>query len=321
MSEEKKIANAKLGALVLAGLLFLVFSLYMIGKNQNIFGSSIIVIAELEEVSGLLPGNNVRFKGMDIGTVSDIEMITDSTIHVSMLIHKSMVPFIQSNAKTTINSDGLMGNKIIQIHPQEQSARPIEAGDILYPMQQLDTDKLIEQLGSSGDYLEKSLINLSQITEKLNHSEALWAVLADPTFSTDLKSAVREFRQAGAHASQLAAEGKSMIAELRAGEGLVNSLFLDTLNAAKLQSSMIQLEQATQEAQQVMRHLNTVLAQVESGSGTAGMVISDSVFKAQILRTMENVEQSTYNFNQNMEALKRNFLFRRYFREKEKEKK
>ncbi|WP_373399350.1 MlaD family protein [Algoriphagus halophilus] len=122
MKKERKIENAKLGVLVLASLIFLVFSLYLIGKNQNIFGSSIKVIAEMQDVNGLLPGNNVRFKGMDIGTVSGIDMKNDSIIHVELLIHKSMQPYIKNNSKTTINTDGLMGNKILHINQMEADA-------------------------------------------------------------------------------------------------------------------------------------------------------------------------------------------------------
>ena len=48
MKEKKKIENSKLGLMVLAGLLFLVYTLYMIGKNQNIFGSSITIISLLK---------------------------------------------------------------------------------------------------------------------------------------------------------------------------------------------------------------------------------------------------------------------------------
>ncbi|PZV80237.1 phospholipid/cholesterol/gamma-HCH transport system substrate-binding protein [Algoriphagus aquaeductus] len=320
MKDDKKIANTKLGAMVMAGLIFLVFSLYMIGKNQNIFGSSLIVIAEVTEVNGLLPGNNVRFKGMDIGTVKDIEMWNDSTIHVRMLIHKSMVPYIQKNALTTINSDGLMGNKIIQIHPQEGTSSPIEKGDILYSLPQMNAEALMGKLETSGEYLEKTLANLAEITEKLNQSEAFWNLLSDPTLSSEIKSSVVEFRNAGANASQLAKEGRDMIRTLREGDGMVNKLFTDTVSAARLDNSLRQLEQAGADAALVMKSVREVLAQVESGQGTAGMILSDSVFKAQMQRTMQNVESSTYNFNQNMEALKRNFLFRKYFKKQEKEK-
>lgn len=320
MKEDKKIATTKLGALVVAGVVFLVFALYMIGKNQNIFGSSIVVIAEVSEVNGLLPGNNVRFKGMDIGTVKDIEMWNDSTIHVRMLIHKSMVPYIQKNALTTINSDGLMGNKIIQIHPQEGDSVPIEAGDILYTMPQMDTDALMGKLENSGEYLEKTLSNLAEITEKLNQSEAFWTLLSDPSLSSEIKSSVVEFRNAGANASQLAKEGRDMIRTLREGDGMVNKIFTDTVSTARLENSLKQLEQAGADAVLVMKSVREIMVQVESGQGTAGMILSDSVFKSQMQRTLQNVENSTYNFNQNMEALKSNFLFRKYFKQQEKQK-
>ena len=81
-----------------------------------------------------------------------------------------------------------------------------------------------------------------------------------------------------------------------------------------------QLEQAGADAALVMKSVREVMVQVESGQGTAGMILSDSAFKAQMQRTMVNVESSTYNFNQNMEALKSNFLFRKYFKKQEKEK-
>jgi phospholipid/cholesterol/gamma-HCH transport system substrate-binding protein len=318
MMENKKIANTKLGALVLTGLIFLVFSLYMIGKNQNIFGSSILVIAEVTEVNGLLPGNNVRFKGMDVGTVRDIDMWNDSTIHIRMLIHKSMVPYIQKNSLTTINSDGLMGNKIIQIHPQEGDSSPIESGDILYSLPQLDTEALMGKLENSGEYLEKTLANLAEITEKLNQSDAFWDLLSDPALSSDIRSSVTQLRNAGANASQLAKEGRDMIRTLREGDGMVNKIFTDTVSAARLENSLRQLEQAGADAALVMKSVREVMVQVESGQGTAGMILSDSVFKDQMRRTMQNVENSTYNFNQNMEALKTNFLFRKYFKKQEK---
>jgi phospholipid/cholesterol/gamma-HCH transport system substrate-binding protein len=35
--------NAKLGLVVMAGLTFIIFSLYMVGKNRSLFGSTFTV--------------------------------------------------------------------------------------------------------------------------------------------------------------------------------------------------------------------------------------------------------------------------------------
>jgi phospholipid/cholesterol/gamma-HCH transport system substrate-binding protein len=321
MKKEKKIANAKLGALVLASMIFLVFSLYLIGKNQNIFGSSIRVIAEMRNVNGLLPGNNIRFKGMDVGTVSAIEMLNDSTIQVELLIHKSMQPFIKNNSKTTINTDGIMGNKILHINPMEGAASPLAPGDILYALPQIDTDEMLETLNSTGNYLEKTLINLTQITEKLNESEALWSLLSEPKLVNDLNVAIRKFKDAGANAAEITESGKNIISSFEKGDGIVNSLFTDSIMNSNFEETLIQLQKTSAEAAEMMGNMNLLLNDIQNGQGTAGLILQDSVFRQQVDQTLQNLESSTYKLNENMEAMKSNFLFRGYFRKQEKAKK
>ena len=82
------INNVKLGAFALAGLLFLVLLLYMIGKNRSLFGATYILKARFENVQGLVPGNNVRFSGIEAGTVKRIKILNDTTIEVTMAIEK-----------------------------------------------------------------------------------------------------------------------------------------------------------------------------------------------------------------------------------------
>lgn len=318
MNNDKTLSNTKLGILVIAGSLFLVFSLYMIGKNQNIFGSSILVTAQIDHVNGLVPGNNVRFQGLEVGTVKSLQMENDSTIALSMLIRKSMQSFIKKNSKITINTDGLMGNKIVQIHPQQGESETIEEGDVLFALKQVGTDEMLEKLSSTGEFLELTLINLSEITERLNKSEAIWQILSDPDLAVDLKGAIEEMHSAGQNASAMAKSGKDLMKTLETGDGIVNSLFTDSLMNQNLQESLAKLNQTSADAAKVMVGMKTMLENMEQGKGTAGLILSDSTFRKQLVRTMENVEQSTANLNQNMEALKSNFLFRGYYRKQEK---
>lgn len=320
MKKERNIANAKLGALVLASTIFLVFSLYLIGKNQNIFGSSIRVFAEMKNVNGLLSGNNVRFKGMDVGTVSGIEMLNDTTIQVELLIHKSMQPFIKSNSKTTINTDGIMGNKILHINPLPEDAPTLMPGDILYALPQINTDEMLETLNSTGNYLEKSLINLSEITDKLNQSEAIWTLLSDPSLVNDIKLAINEFKYAGANAKLITESGRNILTSFEKGDGLVNSLFTDSLMNSNFEGTLEHLQTSSAEASEMLVKINLLLQNIEKGEGTAGLILQDSVFRIQVEQTLQNLESSTFKLNENMEALKSNFFFRGYFKKQEKAK-
>lgn len=318
MKEDKRIANTKLGIVVIASLLFLVFALYMIGKNQNIFGRSFTIIAEVEDVNGLVPGNNVRFQGMDVGTVKSIDMLDEETIHISLLIRNSMQSFIKKNALTKINTDGLMGNKMLQIIPQEGVSETIEEGDTLQILDQVGTDEMLAKLNTSGDYLQRTLFNLAEMTEKLNQNELVWKLLSDTVIITDLKGAIMEFRLAGSNAAAMAKAGKDLIIELEQGDGLVNNLFTDSLMNNNLEKSLEKLEQTSADAAEMMVSMKTLMQSIQKGEGTAGLIMSDSTFREQLVQTLENVESSTYKLNENMEAMKSNFLFRKYYKNQEK---
>ena len=108
----------KLGIFVIAGSLLLILGLYMIGKNKNIFGRTITITAYFDNISGLQPGNNVRYSGIDIGTVDGVRILNDSTIEVSMNIKDEMVEIVRMNSFASIGTDGLMGNKLINIDPE-----------------------------------------------------------------------------------------------------------------------------------------------------------------------------------------------------------
>ncbi|WP_026952634.1 MlaD family protein [Algoriphagus mannitolivorans] len=318
MKNERKIADAKLGAMVIAGLIFLVFSLYMIGKNQNIFGTSMTVLVHVKDINGLLPGSNVRFKGMNVGTVAGIEMLNDSTIEAKLLVHKSMAQYIPNNSKTTINTDGLMGNKMIQLHPQEEFTSSIKEGDILYPLDQVGTEELLDKLDVSGNYLETTLRNLADVSQKLNESEAIWRTLSDSTLGREIKTAIRSFTIAGNNATALAKEGKNLLLEIKEGDGLASSLISDTSMVSSFQHTLSQLDHSTEEAKLVMSELKLMLQEIQQGDGAAGMVLTDSVFRSVLMETLINLEASTQSFNENMQALRSNFLFRRYFKKQEK---
>ena len=214
-----------------------------------------------------------------------------------------------------------MGNKIIQILPQEEFADAVEEGDTLYSAKQIDTDEMLAKLNSSGNYLELTLINLAEITGKLNESEAIWEVLSDPHLAADLKGAVREFRLAGANASAMAKAGKDLVINLEQGDGLVNNLFTDTLMNGNFEKSLEQLEKTSADAAEMMVSMKTLIQNIQKGEGTAGLILSDSAFREQMELTLENIESTTFKLNENMEAMKSNFLFRKYYKDQEKARK
>ena len=314
----KTIDNTKVGLLVIAGLVFLVFTLYMIGKNRNLLGSTFTVKAVLTNVNGLVPGNNVRFKGLNVGTVKNIAIASDTAIFVTMTIDESMKPYIKKNVVASIGTDGLMGDKLININSPGTPAEPIAENDTIRSLKPIETDEMLRTLNTTNTNIERISANLYEITTKLNSSESLWSLLSDTTIAKNLKGAVSNFKDAGANTADMTRTAKNMVREFDEGNGMAYRLFADTSLSNRLEYSLQQIQQASMETSTMMKDLKLLVGDVQNGAGTAGLILKDTVTRQSLLRSVQSIEQGTDRFNENMEALKSNFLFRGYFRKQKK---
>jgi phospholipid/cholesterol/gamma-HCH transport system substrate-binding protein len=106
-----------LGFFVVAGATLFIMGIFFIGEKQRLFAHTFRVKFICRNVNGLQPGNNVRFSGIDVGTVSTIQIISDSTVRVEMLIDRGVRKFIRKDAQASVGSEGLMGDKVVDIAP------------------------------------------------------------------------------------------------------------------------------------------------------------------------------------------------------------
>lgn len=319
LMKNKAIDNAKVGLFVLAGVLFMLLTLYMIGKNKNLLGSSFTLKAVVNDVNGLVPGNNVRFKGIDVGTVKSIEIDNDTAIHITMVIDQKIKTHIKKNAIATIGTDGLMGNKLVNINSLDGFSESVQEGEVLYSRNPIDTDEMLRTLNITNNNIEKITSNLYEITVKLNGSKSLWSLLSDTVITEELQKGISEFRKASSNTAELTRTTKELALNLERGEGMVNKLFTDTALVFQLVNSLHNIEKASDDAASTVSEINAMFSDIKEGEGTAGLLLSDSLLRQSLYNSALNLEEGTYRFNQNMEALKSNFLFRRYFKKIEKQ--
>ncbi|MBF4494480.1 MULTISPECIES: MlaD family protein [unclassified Flavobacterium] len=150
----------KLGMFVTIGLLLFIMAIYFIGKQKNLFGSTFNITSNFRTVSGLEVGNNVRFSGINIGTVEEIRLVNDSSVIVSMVIKDDVREFIKTDARTSIGSDGLMGDKVLTISPGVKSQKAIENGGQLASLKGIEMNDIMKSV-------KKSMDNVGVISEEL----------------------------------------------------------------------------------------------------------------------------------------------------------
>jgi phospholipid/cholesterol/gamma-HCH transport system substrate-binding protein len=293
----------------------------MIGKNRNLFGSTFTMKAVLSNVNGLVAGNNVRFKGIDVGTVKSITLLNDSSIYVTLTIDNDMKPYIKQNAMASVGTDGLMGNKLVNINSVPGTSPTVEEGSVIQSLKPIETDEMLRTLSTTNENLERISHNLREVTVKLNTSSSLWNLLSDTVSTYDLRNGVKDFRRAGSNLADLTYTTNLMINRFNSGSGLAGTIFTDTTLSEKLSYSLNRIQEASDRTSLMMENLESVIAKLKEGEGTAGLLLSDTTLRNTLLRSGQNVEEGTGRFNENMEAMRSNFLFRGYFKKLEKEEK
>jgi len=317
--------NVKLGIFVITGLVLLIFFLYLLGKNQSIFASRFEVKARFENVSGLVAGNNVRVSGIVVGIVEEVKLVNDTLVMVTLALDDEMRNVIRKNALASIGTDGLIGNRVVNILPAKEPAPLIEPGDILQSQKDVSTEEMLRTLDQTNKNVLVISEGLKQTIERINKSSQLATLLDDPSLSRNVKAALLNLRNATGTASETMEDLHLAIGDIREGKGTVGYLLRDTSMAYQLTQVVGKLQTVENQADKLARDMNALVeglqTDIDKGEGPANLLMKDSLAAARIQNTLGNLEEGTARFNENMEALKHNFLFRGYFKKLEKEKK
>lgn len=166
---KKKTGNTiKLGVFVTLGVLFFIIGIYIIGQKQRLFSNTFTVSGVFKNVNGLQVGNNVRFTGINVGTVDDITILNDTSVQVTMIIDESTHRFIKKDARAIIGSEGLMGNKTVNITHGASSQKPIEDNGMILTDQPVSTDDILAKLKTTTDNAALISGDLAVISESIS---------------------------------------------------------------------------------------------------------------------------------------------------------
>lgn len=314
--------NLKLGILIVAGLTIFTLGVYFIGNKQNLFGDSIMLSSVFKNVNGLQLGNNVRYSGVNVGTVKDIKFLNDTAICVDMLIDRESGNLIKHSSLATINSDGLVGSMVLNILPNsEVSSRTLKEGDTLESLSQVATADMLNTLNQTNENAALLTADLLKITNSINAGEGvLGDLLKNETLAQNIQESAANLNET----TNSAREGLNKINRILNAvdyENSVAGLLLSDSTAQKSFSSIIEdLKTTSSQIKEISADLGEFSNSLNSEKGALNYVVKDTSFVNHLDESMQNIEEATFRFNQNMEALKHNILFRGYFRKLERQK-
>jgi len=289
--------KARLGMFIAGGIAVFVIAIFIIGKQQNLFNPVFKITTTFLNVSGLQVGNNVRFSGITVGTVDNITIINDSTVQVDLMIKKTVQQFIKADSKAGIGSEGIIGDRVLIITQGSNDAAIAKDGQKILSKEPVETDDIIVSLQATSVNAEVITLQLAEIMTNINNGQGtLGRLIQDSTVAENINQIIGNFKTSS--------------------EGLDETIKVTQENAFAFMKS---LQKTVAKTEVASNQLGEIMTKINSGEGTLGRLIQDTTLATNLDVTVINLKESSVGLNENMEALKHNFLFRGYFKKKAKE--
>ena len=305
----------RVGLFVFTALAIFITIIYLIGSKDNLFKTKTTITTSFNDIRGVVVGNNVRFSGINVGKVSDINVVSDKEVVLELSIVKEYARFIYKDALVEINQDGLMGSKLINITSGHSSAGKIEEGTHLKGKEGIDIENMLYEvhdiLVEAGD----AVASLKSIAGKIDSGEGDLAKLVnDDVLSTELTATTRQLNTTLATVEQIT---KNMTT----GEGDIARLINSNELTSQAHQLLGNLNEAVEKTHRVAENLETTSRQINYGEGAVNLLLNNKNTAQNIDTTILKLQNSLNEFDKTARAVQNSWLIQLFNRKKLKDKK
>jgi phospholipid/cholesterol/gamma-HCH transport system substrate-binding protein len=158
----------RLGIFIVFTLAILAIGVFLIGSRQFLFSSTYILKASFKNVAGLSNGAEVRVGGINKGTVKQIQLPAqpDGKMTVVMGMEQSTRKVIRKDSVASIQTEGLLGNKYVEIAFGSDNAPYVDDGSNINSLPPMDISDLIKK---TNDILDSTKDTLANVLESSDH--------------------------------------------------------------------------------------------------------------------------------------------------------
>jgi len=271
---KKKISHkVRLGIFVSLGILVFILAIYFIGEKQQLFRSTFRLNGVFKDVAGLQAGNNVRLSGINVGTVENVSIVSDTSVKVEILIDESTRKFIRKDAIASIGSEGLMGNKVLIISPGTGGKRIIENNDIIATAQPTDMDEIMKSLKTTIDNTASITGDLAKISTNIESGKGtIGRLMMDKEWRQDIQSTIVNLK-----------------------EGSVGfKTFMEQTN--ELDNILVRLNKTIDNTANITYDLSKITNNIQSGEGMIGKLLMDQSMGQNLDSTLINLKNGLAEF-------------------------
>ena len=293
------------GAFVIGGIALFIVGLYLIGSRRMMFTDTVQIYAEYSRIAGLQPGAIVRVAGLDAGEVEQVNIPTSPSakFRVRLRIRKDVHHLIRQDSLASIQNDGLVGNKFIQVEAGTEASPQVPAGGTIAGVEPIDLGEMFQKLNDTVDMVT---VMIKEV--KAGIDEALSAVSATAVDAQSLMQDTSKQILAITDSSQrIAGDLQAIVAGIRAGRGSVGKLLNDDDLYNRVRAISEQAEKTMIDLREAAASAKDAINDFKGDEGPVRGVMGD------LQLTITSARETMTDLADSAEALKHNFLFRGFF--------
>lgn len=308
------------GLFIIAGVTLFSLGIFLIGNRHEAFSHHVLLYTDFSDLDGVTKGSKVQVAGMDAGQVTKIDVPDSPNGHfrVEMKVDDQFNGLIRIDSVVTVDTEGVVGNTFLTIHPGSAGAAIASANSVLESKPPISLSDLLNHgLGVMND----ADATMKQLGGKLN--VALDGVNGAVGNANDLLVGVKE----GRGTAGMLFRDDAVAAQIRETLTSVQST-TSNLNQASVQvKSMvadIQQRQLPQKLDDTVSKITSASSQADAAIGQVRQSVAEALgpdangvsAARNINETLSNINAATGNMAEDTEALKHNFFFRGFFNQR-----
>jgi phospholipid/cholesterol/gamma-HCH transport system substrate-binding protein len=324
------------GLFLIGGVLLFAAGLFLIGDRRQLFSESLVLVTEFHNLAGLQNGAPVRVSGLNAGEVLSIEVPArpEDKFRVRFRIVERFLPVLRRDSVASIQVDGIVGDKFLQVDGGTSASPAAADGDVLAGEEPFEFGDLMtraeEMIGILQDEVVKVSAEVDTVIGKV-------VVIAD-----DAEAFIGEIRpdvtRAMRNVEGVTGDVQTLVAGVKGGQGTVGKLFADDKLYSEMRSSVDVFRKTADNVQATTADVKKMVAEldekgvVDDVKQTMGNV-KDATAKvngllqdmkpegsegivSDVQDTMAFAREAMQDFSEGGEALKRNFLLRGFFKKR-----
>lgn len=319
--------SVKVGIFLVGGALLFCVGLFLVGSRENLFGSYFTVYTEFRDINTLENGSKVRVAGMSAGQITAITVprSPSQSFRLKLKVDKKFAGMIRSDSFASIDTEGMVGSKFVNISEGGARSSPCHPGCTLPSKESVSMGALMQQ----GKALAA---NLQSTIQDLHHR-------ADAAME-NITSATGNANKLMTGMTPRVLDATSNIDEItgniRRGHGAAGKLLSDRKVAQDVQDTIANARNATAQLNSASAKVNQMAGEVKQNDlPRLHQTLSDTADTAHrvdqavgtflgpgkhnentaaaLRDTIQQARNATANLASDTEAIKHNFFFRGFF--------